>query len=104
MYEHLARSSGESLTELARKAIPEITALIKIGESAEQLLDSVCGGLDAQNYLLGKSVRYTHSDIVGSLQQEFPGVPHEVWEAVGIWSVAGLIAALNMVLKVRQSG
>jgi len=104
MYENLARSSGESLTEIAGKAIPEITALIKIGESPDGLLDSVCGSLDAQNYQLGKLVRYIRSDIVGNLRQESPGVPHEIWEAVGIWSVGGIVAALNTALQPRQTG
>jgi len=102
MHEHLAKGCVNSLAEIAGKAIPEITALIKLEKSSEKFLDNACTSLDARNHLLGKAVRYTQSDIVESLQQEFPGVPIEMWAAVGIWSAAGIVAALEIVLRGNQ--
>ena len=102
MLEYARKTSQNTLTKMAEKTIPEIAALIKLGESSEQFLDNTCASLDARNHLLGKAVRYTQSDMAECLRQEFPGVPREIWEAVGIWSAAGIVAAFEIVLQVND--
>ena len=102
MNEQQTKTVAESLIGVADKSIAEIAALIKLGETPEKFLENVYGRLNTGNHLLLKSVRYTHSDIVESLRQEFPGIPYEIHEAAGIWAAAGLAAALNIVLNVHK--
>ena len=100
MNRYQAENVTQSLIGVAEKTITEITAMIKLGEAPEKFLENVYGHLNTGNHPLAKSLRYTHSDIVESLRQEFPGIPCEICEAAGIWTAAGF--ALNIVLNVHQ--